>query len=490
MVRGRETKVDSKSTESGRRSSALMHVVASAAAITLLILASAPVRSQGAAETPPPPPPTTIPSEPTVSPEIIPPAHQAERDTHSGLSEPGPGGAHAPQGAVHEQGETGAAADTHPPDAEHAEDAHGAEDGHAEEGHGEGEHKEEGVSIHLPTWIYTPLLYLWTQGPASLTASGALDREGNPIPPDQLVGTQIPGYKFHPHGSQRTFNIRPTIKEIGTVTSAGSAPVQEIELDSQQVTLIDPQVKLAWEAMFPEAIVVSWIILLCIMAVTAWLVKHLKVLPNRKQALVEQIHEFLDNNIGDLIGPGYRRYLPIISAAFIYIFAMNLAGIIPGWASPTANINVASGMALVVFLYVQYEGIRVNGFVGYLKHFVGEPIWMAPLNVMIHVIGELARLLSLSIRLFGNIFGEDVVIVILMYLAALFTKGFIPFQWPMYLLAIFTSLVQALVFAILTSVYLALATEHHHEAEHHGEGHGDHASGETPIPTAGAAAHA
>jgi len=151
---------------------------------------------------------------------------------------------------------------------------------------------------------------------------------------------------------------------------------------------------------------------------------------------------------------------------------MNLAGLIPGWSSPTANINVTAGLALVIVVYVQIEGIRVNGLLGYLKHFWGELWWLGPLNFPIHVIGEFARLLSLTIRLFGNIFGEDVVIVILMYLAALFTKGWVPFQWPMYLLAIFTSLVQAMVFSILASVYLAQATAHaSHGADHDRHSH-------------------
>jgi F-type H+-transporting ATPase subunit a len=162
--------------------------------------------------------------------------------------------------------------------------------------------------------------------------------------------------------------------------------------------------------------------------------------------------------------------VPLVATIFIYVLIMNLVGLIPGWKSPTANINVTAGMAIVVMVYVQYEGIRVNGFGGYLRHFMGDPLWLAPLNFPLHIIGEVARVLSLSVRLFGNIFGEDVVLAILIILAGMFTKGLVPFQAPMYLLALFTSFVQAMVFSILASVYLALMTTH----EDHGHGHGEH----------------
>ena len=100
-------------------------------------------------------------------------------------------------------------------------------------------------------------------------------------------------------------------------------------------------------------------------------------------------------------------------------------------------------------------------------------MWLAPLNFPLHIIGEFAKLLSLTLRLFGNIFGEDVVIVILTYLAILFTKGFIPFQFPMYLFGIFTSFVQAMVFSILACIYIALMTTHEDHAHGHGHDHGD-----------------
>src|SRR2546422_4435540 len=162
-----------------------------------------------------------------------------------------------------------------------------------------------------------------------------------------------------------------------------------------------------------------------------------------------------------VIGPEGPPYLPLVGTVFLYILILNLSGLIPLWKSPTSNINVTLALAATVWVFVQYEGIRVNGFLGYLKHFAGEPAWLAPMNFPLHIIGEVARLVSLSIRLFGNIFGEDFVIAIIIFiLTRVFTLWFLPIQFPLYLLAVFTSVVQALVFTMLTCVYIASATVH------------------------------
>jgi F-type H+-transporting ATPase subunit a len=246
-----------------------------------------------------------------------------------------------------------------------------------------------------------------------------------------------------------------------------------VTVDGRQLLLIEPTVHFAYESMFPELLVISLLTALTIAVVAFLLTRNLQRVPDGKQAFVELIYSSLDNFVHGLIGDHYKRYVPLVGTIFIYILIMNLAGLIPGWASPTANINVPAGLAIVVVLYVQIEGIRVNGLKGYLMHFVGDPWWLGPLNFPIHAIGEVARVLSLTIRLFGNIFGEDVVIVILIALAGMFTKGLAPVQAPMYLLAMFTSFVQAMVFSILTCVYIALMTTH----DDHGHGHDEHGHG-------------
>lgn len=199
--------------------------------------------------------------------------------------------------------------------------------------------------------------------------------------------------------------------------------------------------------------------------------RHLTIIPSKSQAMLEMIVTGLQNFVTDLMGPDGRKHLPIVGTVFIYIAVMNVAGLVPGWKAATANINVTAALAIAVFLYVQYQGIKTNGLKGYLMHFVGEPVWLAPLNFPIHVIGELAKPLSLSIRLFGNLFGKETVILVLMGMA-IAMLGFFPIHTPMYFFGVFVGLVQALVFSILTCVYIASVTAHH---DHGGHEHDEHA---------------
>ena len=217
--------------------------------------------------------------------------------------------------------------------------------------------------------------------------------------------------------------------------------------------------------MVPETLLV--VILLCLLAILAS--RKLKTRnPGRFQAFLEFIVTSLDNFVRNIVGAEARSLTPIIGTIFIFILSLNLLGLIPGFTSPTANINTTVALALTAFCIVQFFGIKNKGL-GYFKHFLGEPIWLAPLMLPIHLIGELARPLSLSIRLFGNIFGEDMVIVILITIVTSIVKVAWPFyialpaQFPMMLFAVFTSFVQALVFSMLVSIYIAVAIAGHEE---------------------------
>jgi F-type H+-transporting ATPase subunit a len=281
------------------------------------------------------------------------------------------------------------------------------------------------------------------------------------------------------------YTIHPVIGTIGKQTLNPGSKTETVTIDGAEVTLVNPTVTFAYASMFPELWVISMLTALGIALATFLMTRKLERIPSRKQTLLEILYTYFDGFVHGLIGDHYKRYLPLVGTIYIYVLMMNLAGIIPGWASPTANINVPAGIAIVVVLYVQFEGIRVNGLKGYLMHFVGDPWWLGPLNFPIHAVGEVARVLSLTIRLFGNIFGEDVVIVILIMLAGMFTKGWFPLQAPMYLLAIFTSFVQAMVFSILTCVYIALMTTHeegHGHGHGHDEEHGVYHDGHAPAP--------
>lgn len=177
----------------------------------------------------------------------------------------------------------------------------------------------------------------------------------------------------------------------------------------------------------------------------------------RSQHTLEYIYENLENFVQTIVGEKHQRELmPVLSTIFIYIFSSNLLGLIPGLKSPTSIFSNCLGMALIVFVYTFYLGLKKHG-VGYIKHFTGDIWWMMPLMLPIHIIGEISRPISLTLRLFGNIMGEDAVILVL---TVFIFPLLVPV--PMLLMAIFSSLLQALVFTILSGVYLSGAIAEGH----------------------------
>ena len=190
--------------------------------------------------------------------------------------------------------------------------------------------------------------------------------------------------------------------------------------------------------------------------------RRLSRIPSGLQGLLELAVGGIESLTLEITGPEGRRFVPFIGSLFIYIAVMNLFGLVPGFASPTANLNTTVGLALTVFLVVQFYGFRLRGL-SYVRHFTGD-IWpLAPLMLPIHIVGELARPLSLALRLYGNVSGEDIVILSLIAVGAKLLVPYIPYQLPMILLAAFTSIVQAMIFAVLAAVYLADTLP---EAEH------------------------
>ncbi len=152
----------------------------------------------------------------------------------------------------------------------------------------------------------------------------------------------------------------------------------------------------------------------------------------------------------DTIGESLaRKYLPLVATIGIFVFISNVIGIIPGFESPTSNINVTLPLALVVFIFYNYEGIRENGVIKYFAHFAGPVPILAPLMFPIEIVSHISRIISLSFRLFGNIKGDDLFLWVLLML--------VPYLVPLpaYLLLTFSALLQTFVFMILTYVYLA-----------------------------------
>jgi len=227
-----------------------------------------------------------------------------------------------------------------------------------------------------------------------------------------------------------------------------------------------------WEGMIWALAIATGIIVLARLAA-----RNPQMVPGRLQNVVEMLVEGLSNFIVGVLGPEGRGFVPFLGTLFIYILAMNLAGAFPLGHSPTSSPNTTVALALCVFVYVHYIGFTRNGPVGYVKHLAGNPKsaveWaFVPLMLPIHVIGEIARPVSLSLRLFGNVTGEDVLLFAFCSLGVT-TLAFIdspvgiPFQVPFILLAFMTSFIQALVFTLLSTIYILLWLPHDEHAEEH-----------------------
>ena len=208
-------------------------------------------------------------------------------------------------------------------------------------------------------------------------------------------------------------------------------------------------------------IVVAWTIV-CVVVRRSFSVEN----PGRFQILLEDGITLIHGMLRDYIGDKGPRYVAIVTTMFAFILTGNLMGLVPGFMAPTSNINVTLGCALTVAVYYHVEGIKEQGIVAYVKHFAvppGAPVFMAPIMFPIEIISHLSRVLSLSLRLFGNIFGEELVILIMF--------SIVPFlvPLPMMFLGIITASLQAFIFVLLTTIYLggAVATEHEHNE--HGE---------------------
>jgi F-type H+-transporting ATPase subunit a len=174
--------------------------------------------------------------------------------------------------------------------------------------------------------------------------------------------------------------------------------------------------------------------------------------PGHFQQMLELVVGGLKTLLRDIIGHDGDRYLYIIGSFAAFIFVSNIFGLFFFLQPPTSNPNTTFGLALCAFLYYNWQGIRSQGLGHYLKHFMGPMPLLAPLMIPIEIIGHLARILSLGMRLFGNIFGEHTATGIFM--------GMLPFvlPWPMMGLGIFGAFLQTFVFIMLTMVYIAGAT--------------------------------
>ena len=226
----------------------------------------------------------------------------------------------------------------------------------------------------------------------------------------------------------------------------------------------------------PAHIVMSVLVVLFITTLSLVVRSRLSVEnPGKLQILLEDVVGFLLGILREYIGPKGDKYLPLVGSVGLFIFVANAMGKIPGLMSPTASINVTLGCAVTVWVFYHLMGFREQGVVNYLKHFAvmpGAPLWIAPLVLIIELISHASRVLSLSLRLFGNVFGEEMVVAII--------GSILPFVAPLpfMVLGVVTGTLQAFIFVMLTIIYLAAAvhTEHEHEDAHHGDEAAAHAA--------------
>jgi len=204
-------------------------------------------------------------------------------------------------------------------------------------------------------------------------------------------------------------------------------------------------------------------------------------LSNLLEAALEGFQNYLIGVMGE---PLARKYSSLIASFFFTILTFNYFGLIPGLMAPTSNPNIPIGLAIVAFFCVHIIAIREAGFKSWFMHFVGEPKWLAFLNFPLHILGELIKPLSLSLRLLCNVFGEEMVIsqfagMAIAIAAAIHLPAIIPLQLPFMMLGVFFGALQALVFSTLLAIYISiLGTHHDAHDEHNAHGTVEHTHGQ------------
>lgn len=206
---------------------------------------------------------------------------------------------------------------------------------------------------------------------------------------------------------------------------------------------------------FGEHVTYTWFVMLVLILLAFLASRSIKEVPTGLQNFLEAVVTGIENLIEETMGPKGKAYFPLLATFALFILVSNLIALIPGFYPPTANLNTNGALALTVFAMTHVVGFKEHG-VSYLKHFMGPILALAPLIFIIEIIGHLARPLSLSLRLFGNMYGHEIVLMIFLAL--------VPFLLPvpMMLMGVLVAFIQTFVFTLLAMIYIAGALEEHH----------------------------
>ena len=199
----------------------------------------------------------------------------------------------------------------------------------------------------------------------------------------------------------------------------------------------------------------TWLIMLLLVLLSFLATRRLSLNPGGVQNVMEVIIDAMHKLLLDTMGEHGKKFFPLIATIGLFILTSNLMGLIPGFESPTANLNTNLSMALVVFVLTHIVGVKIHGW-KYVKQFIGPSPWLAPLILPIELVGHLARPVSLTFRLFGNIEGGHIVLGVLLILVPLLVP------LPILVLKLLICFIQTLVFMLLSMMYIAGAMEEHH----------------------------
>ncbi len=205
----------------------------------------------------------------------------------------------------------------------------------------------------------------------------------------------------------------------------------------------------------------TWCGMILLTLIGLYVKANINLIPGKTQSIMEALVGGLENFIVDSLGEKGRCFVPLLIGIFLYIFSMNMLGLIPGFDAPTANLNTTASVAIFVFVFYNILGIKTWGL-HYIGHFTGPSKALIPLMLPIEIISHLARPLSMALRLFGNIFGEEMTLVIFFSFGASIYVGALVGTVPLYFLFLLGKTLQAFILFTLSLIYIKGAIEHAH----------------------------